>query len=61
MWAEQYSFDWSQIFQVQAKIAEDVATEIGAFIAPHDNPSESGVPPEAYEALARGRYASTNT
>ncbi len=62
IWAQQYSFDWSEVLEVQAKIADEVAAEIGARVVavgakPEVSKAEARVDPEAYEFLSRARYA----
>ncbi len=60
IWAEQYSFDWPRVLEVQEDIARDVAAEIGARVArvgPRKASPQATKSPGAYEALSRARYA----
>jgi TolB-like protein/tetratricopeptide (TPR) repeat protein len=59
VWAEEYTFDWDRVFEVQAEIASDVAREIGARVSAPSRPAARSPSPEAYESFARARHSAT--
>lgn len=57
LWAESYSRELADIFQVQHEVAARVASSLVFELLPKANAEASAVPPDAYEAYLRGRFS----
>ena len=54
LWAESYEEDATQILELQAKVATDIARKVNTVVRPLDQPHE--VDPRAYGYYLKGRY-----
>ncbi len=56
LWAESYSRELADIFQVQHEVARRVAESLVFELLPEEGTGNRTVPPDAYESYLRGRF-----
>lgn len=56
LWAESYSRELADIFQMQHEVARRVANSLAFELLPGKGTDDRGIPSDAYEAYLRGRF-----